>query len=103
MKNETKGLNLPTIKRKDEIAKVKSTSINTIDLKKNGVLDGILKNKNTMQSDNLKREQGLDLVLVGDLTASMIDYHELLKSKFVELCNTLFPLIKNLRIELYFI
>lgn len=46
--------------------------------------------------------KGLDLVLMGDLTGSMSSYHAILKTKFKEICTTLFQLIPNLRIGIIF-
>ena len=103
MKNETKNLNLPTIKKAGELNKVNKSKIQSLDLSKKSAVSNILSTKSdSLQEAIFKKEQGLDLVLVGDLTASMKQYHELLKNKFVELCGELFPLIKNLRIGIVF-
>jgi hypothetical protein len=101
---ETKnGLNLPAIKRQGgDLAVNKAKGIQTIDLTKKSAVGTILKDQASIQKDILNREHGLDLVLVGDLTISMTEYHELLKNKFITLCGELFPLIKNLRIGLVF-
>jgi hypothetical protein len=103
MKEKSNELNLPAIKKGGDISKVTSKSIQSLDLNKKNAVASVLKDKaSSVQETIFKREQGLDLVLVGDLTASMTEYHELLKAKFVELCSELFPLIKNLRIGLVF-
>lgn len=103
MNDEKKGLNLPAIHKPGDLSKVNSKRIQTLDLSKKSTVNSILQaNNSSVQNDILKREHGLDLVLVGDLTASMTAYHELLKNKFVELCSQLFPLIKNLRIGIVF-
>ena len=103
MKNETKNLNLPAIKKVGDLSKATTPKIQSIDLSKKSAVSNILNaNTDSIQKTIFKREQGLDLVLVGDLTASMEPYHTLLKNKFAELCSSLFPLIKNLRIGLIF-
>jgi len=45
---------------------------------------------------------GLDLVLVGDLTGSMGEYRDILKIKFMELCKGLFAMIGDLKIGVIF-
>lgn len=42
------------------------------------------------------------LILMGGLTSSMQAYHTILKTKFKEICTTLFQLIPNLRIGIIF-
>ncbi len=42
------------------------------------------------------------LILMGDLTSSMQAYHTILKTKFKEICTTLFQLIPNLCIGIIF-
>ncbi len=102
MMNE-KGLNLPAIRKNDSITKNSIKKIESLDLNRKSKLSSILNEKaSSVQNNVFNAERGLDLVLVGDLTASMTDYHQLLKNKFMTLCNELFPLIKNLRIGIVF-
>ncbi len=97
------GLNLPAIKKGGELIKQTKKGITTLDLNKQSAVGSILKTESlSVQKEILKAEKGLDLVLVGDLTGSMHHYHTLLKGKFVDLCNELFPLIENLRIGIIF-
>jgi hypothetical protein len=104
MKEEKKGLNLPAIKKGGDLAKqAEKKTISTLDLNKKSAVGSILKPEvSAIQKDILKSENGLDLVLVGDLTTSMIDYHSLLKEKFKELCTELFSMIENIRIAIVF-
>jgi len=104
MSEEKKGLNLPAIKKGGDLAKQPAKkTISTLDLNKKSSVSSILKSETfSIQKDILKSESGLDLVLVGDLTGSMQHYHSLLKRKFVDLCNELFPLIENLKIGIIF-
>lgn len=104
MSNENKKLNLPAIKKGGDLAKqpVKK-EVSTLDLNNKCSVSSILKSETTsIQKEILQLEKGLDLVLVGDLTGSMQSYHSLLKRKFVDLCNELFPLIENLKIGIVF-
>jgi hypothetical protein len=78
-------------------------TISKLDLNKKTSVVSVLKTgASSVEKDILANEKGLDLVLVGDLTGSMSSYHHLLKSKFVDLCNELFPLIENLKIGIIF-
>uniref|UniRef100_A0A2B4R9K5 Microtubule-associated protein 1A n=1 Tax=Stylophora pistillata TaxID=50429 RepID=A0A2B4R9K5_STYPI len=61
-----------------------------------------MKTSKSIQQEIYEKNQGLDLVLVGDLTGSMASYHQLLKDKFKDLCKELFPMIKNLKIGIVF-
>lgn len=102
-------LNLPVLKKtnsllsnKAEKKKLKSFDIEVA--KKQSMVNAVLKNESIKQQMH-KEEQahrGLDLVLMGDLTGSMSEYHSILKSKFKEICTTLFQLIPNLRIGIIF-
>ncbi|MDR2789444.1 MAG: hypothetical protein LBB59_00475 [Campylobacteraceae bacterium] len=105
MDEKENKLNLPTIRKtgtmvgRDKPAK----TISKFDLSKKTSVASVLKTgDSSVEKDILTNEKGLDLVLVGDLTGSMKVYHSLLKNKFVDLCNELFPLIKNLRIGIIF-
>lgn len=103
MSDDRKGLNLPAIKKGGELSKQTQKGISSLDLNKKSSVSSILKSESSsIQKEILKSEKGLDLVLVGDLTGSMQHYHNLLKSKFVDLCNELFPLIENLKIGIIF-
>jgi hypothetical protein len=103
MNEKEKGLNLPAIKKNDGLPKNSNKKIESLDLNRKSSVSSILNEKaSSVQSNVFNAERGLDLVLVGDLTASMTDYHQLLKNKFMTLCNELFPLIKNLRIGIVF-
>jgi hypothetical protein len=103
METNTK-LNLPIIRRTSEIAlKQTENTISKFDLSKKTSIASIMKSESISVSQSiLEKEKGLDLVLVGDLTASMTDYHKLLKDKFRELCKELFSMIENLRISIIF-
>lgn len=103
MSEKDKGLNLPSIQRGGGLSKTAIKEISSLDLSKKSAISSILKSEiSSVQKDILQSERGLDLVLVGDLTGSMQHYHTLLKRKFVDLCNELFPLIKNLKIGIVF-
>lgn len=103
MSEHDKGLNLPLIKRGNGLRVTQKKEISTLDLNRKKSVTTILKSEPTsILKDVLKVEKGLDLVLVGDLTGSMHHYHSLLKRKFTELCNELFPLIQNLKIGIIF-
>src|SRR4051794_7230364 len=103
MSEDNKGLNLPAIRKGGDLSKQTKKGISNLDLSKKSSVSSILKaDASSVQKDILKAEKGLDLVLVGDLTSSMKDYHTLLKKKFLELCNELFPLIENLKIGIIF-
>jgi len=103
MKTNANGLNLPAIKKTGDLTKQTRKNITSIDLAKKSSVNSLLKaESSSLLKDMIQSEKGLDLVLVGDLTASMIDYHKLLKDKFIKLCSELFPLIKNLRIGIVF-
>lgn len=99
-----KGLNLPAIRTGGLTAKKQSGQMRPLDLKKNFAMSQALNNdgKKSLQAEIAEREQGLDLVLVGDLTGSMQEYHSLLKNKFSSLSGELFQMIKNLRIGIIF-
>ncbi len=103
MNEKEKGLNLPAIRKNDGLTKNTNKKIESLDLNRKSSLSSIFNEKaSSVQNDVFNAEKGLDLVLVGDLTGSMQPYHNLLKSKFVDLCNQLFPLIKNLKIGIVF-
>jgi len=101
---ETNKLNLPTIRRTGGLAlKQTEKTILRFDLGKKTSIASIMKSESSSVSrEILEKERGLDLVLVGDLTGSMTNYHRLLKNKFTDLCKELFPLIENLRIGIIF-
>ncbi len=103
MSEKDKGLNLPAIQKGGGLSKNIKKEISSLDLNKKSAVSSILKSEaSSVQKDILQSESGLDLVLVGDLTGSMQDYHTLLKRKFVDLCNELFALIENLKIGIVF-
>lgn len=104
MSEEKKGLNLPAIKKGGDLAKQPAKkNVSSLDLSKKSAVSSILKSEtSSIQKDILNSESGLDLVLVGDLTTSMTEYHKLLKDKFKELCKELFSMIPNLRIGIIF-
>ena len=100
---EEQKLNLPAIKKGNGIKKRTSKTSLNLKLKNKSKINSIIKNKElNIQKSIYDSEKGLDLVLVGDLTGSMRNYHQLLKSKFIDLSNDLFSLIKNLRIGIIF-
>src|SRR5205809_2491402 len=102
MSDQEKGLNLPAIKKGGDLSKVKK-AIPALDLGRKSSVGSILNAEpQSIQKEILKAEVGLDLVLVGDLTTSMMPYHELLKGKFKELCRELFSMVKNMRIGIVF-
>ncbi|MDY5951020.1 MAG: VWA domain-containing protein [Helicobacter sp.] len=100
---------LPTLRKVGNIvAKPSNTGkIKPIDkesLKKKSEIDKILK-QDSIKSQMKKEQQakkGLDLVLIGDLTGSMRNYHRILKQKFKEICKNMFQVIPNLRIGIIF-
>jgi len=98
--------NLPVIRKSGTVVntgKQPAKSIPKLDLTKKAQVASIIKSEtSSVAKEILNREKGLDLVLIGDLTASMTNYHQLLKEKFATLCNELFPMIKNLRIGIIF-
>lgn len=101
----SKELILPAIKKGSALATLKASNnkITTLDLSKKTSVSKFLKDKGpTLQEQMQKQYQGLDLMLVGDLTGSMSQYYTLLKRKFHELSDKLFPLIPNLRIGIIF-
>jgi hypothetical protein len=103
MSEKERGLNLPAVRKADGLVKPNSKEISTLDLSKKSAVGSVLNGEHSsVQKDILQMDRGLDLVLVGDLTGSMRDYHSLLKKKFVDLCNELFPLIQNLKIGIIF-
>lgn len=103
MNEKDNGLNLPSIRRNTDIQKKTDKKITSLDLSKKSSVNSVLKAESTsVEKEVLQAEKGLDLMLVGDLTSSMRNYHSLLKNKFADLCNELFPLIKNLRIGIIF-
>lgn len=102
--SELSKLNLPVIQSKKSVVKHQTGAkkIAAIDLSKNTAVHKILNTKDSIQHELIDKNRGLDLMLVGDLTASMTEYHVLLKRKFKELCIKLFSLIKNLRVGIIF-
>jgi hypothetical protein len=104
MDEKESKLNLPAIRKTGSLEGKQSTkTISKLDLNKKSAVAAIIKNETaSVQKDILDSDRGLDLVLVGDLTGSMSSYHGLLKNKFVDLCNDLFPLIENLKIGIIF-
>lgn len=101
--SDDKKLNLPAIRRGGKLrAPAQQKKIKPIDLEKNAAISRVLDSNKTVQEDVTRREQGLDLVLVGDLTGSMRSYHQLLKEQFSSLYGTLFPMIQNLKIGIVF-
>lgn len=103
MSDNDKGLNLPSIQKGSGLIKTTKKEISTLDLNKKSSINSILNSESSsIQKDILKEECGLDLVLVGDLTASMTEYHKLLKNKFKILCKDLFTMIPNMRIGIVF-
>lgn len=103
--SEDKKLNLPAIRKKGELTKKQTSAkkISSLDLSTKSAVDKVMKKKEpSLQEELIEKNRGLDLILVGDLTGSMTQYHELLKTKFKELCRELFSLIKNLRIGIIF-
>lgn len=99
-------LNLPALTGKKGIAKQSGggvKKISSLNISKKVAVDNILKEEgSTLQEELIDKNRGLDLILVGDLTTSMTNYHELLKRKFKELCIEMFKLIENLRIGIIF-
>jgi len=104
MDEKENKLNLPAIRKTGEVAvKQQTKSISKFDLNKKTQVASIIKNENSsVAKEILNSEKGLDLVLIGDLTTSMTDYHQLLKDKFKELCHKLFSMIDNLKIGIIF-
>jgi len=104
--DEDKKLNLPAIRKTGAVTntgKQPEKTLTKLDLNKKTAVASIMKAEtSSVEKEILVSEKGLDLVLVGDLTGSMASYHRLLKSKFVDLCNELFPLIENLKIGIIF-
>lgn len=101
----SKELILPTIKKAGALANIKTGNhkITTLDLSKRTCVSKFLKEEApTLQEQMQQKYQGLDLMLVGDLTGSMSQYYTLLKRKFHEIPKKLFPLIQNLRIGIIF-
>ena len=100
--SDNEKLNLPAIK-KGELARPRSSQkVRPLDLDKSLAVSQAMSEHTSVQEEIARSEQGLDLVLVGDLTGSMRAYHALLKEKFSSLCQDLFPMIKNLRIGIVF-
>lgn len=97
-------LNLPAIRKGGGLStQGDKKKIQELDLNKKSKVGSIIKEEtSSVQKEVINQERGLDLVLAGDLTGSMAAYHRLLKDKFVELCNELFPMIENLRIGIIF-
>lgn len=104
MSDDNKGLNLPAIKKGGDLTKQPpKKGITTLDLNKKSSVSSILKSEtSSIEKEILKDASGLDLVLVGDLTGSMTDYHRILKNKCKELCKELFEMIPNMRIGIIF-
>ena len=101
---DTTGLNLPAIKKGGALEKAQpKKSISTLDLSKKTAVSSVMKTETaSIQKEILQSEKGLDLVLVGDLTGSMSQYHSLLKRKFLELSKDLFAMVDNLKIGIIF-
>lgn len=103
MSEKDKGLNLPSIQKGGGLSKTTKKEISSLDLNKKSAVSSILKAEtSSVQKEILKDASGLDLVLVGDLTTSMTEYHKLLKDKFKVLCKELFAMIPNMRIGIIF-
>ena len=103
MNDTQNGLNLPAVRKAGGLTTQNEKKVSTLELGKKSSVSSILKSgPSSVQKEILQSEKGLDLVLVGDLTGSMGKYHALLRRKFQDLCNELFPLIKNLRIGIIF-
>jgi hypothetical protein len=106
MDEKENKLNLPTIRKIGGVAnagKQPEKTLTKLDLNKKTAVASIMKSEtSSVEKDILVSEKGLDLVLVGDLTTSMTNYHTLLKNKFKELCTELFSMIENLRIAIIF-
>jgi vacuolar-type H+-ATPase subunit D/Vma8 len=104
--DDNKKLNLPAIRKIGAVTntgKPPEKTLTKLDLNKKTAVASIIKAKtSSVEKEIINNEKGLDLVLVGDLTASMTNYHQLLKNKFSALCSELFPMIKNLRIGIIF-
>ena len=79
-------------------------SFDLTEVKKQSKVNAVLKKDSIKQQMNKEQQahKGLDLVLMGDLTGSMSSYHAILKTKFKEICTTLFQLIPHLRIGIIF-
>jgi hypothetical protein len=105
MDEKENKLNLPAIRKTGTMVGTDKTTkvISKFDLNKKTSVASVLKTEDSsVEKDILTHEKGLDLVLVGDLTTSMTNYHTLLKNKFKELCSSLFLMIENLRIGIIF-
>lgn len=103
MNEKFNGLNLPAIRKGAGLSKDVKKEISSLDLTKKSEVNRILNSESaSIQKKILQEESGLDLVLVGDLTASMNVYHKLLKDNFKLLCKDLFALIPNMRIGIIF-
>ena len=98
---DDKKLHLPAIKRGGDVINSQKR-IQPLDLSKGMTLSKALENRDSTQAEIARHAQGLDLVLAGDLTGSMSNYHTLLIEKFSSLCKELFPLIHNLKIGIIF-
>lgn len=70
---EDNKLNLPVLHKKSNLASRKEVKkINTIDLSKKASVDKIVNAESkSIKEELLKKNSGLDLILVGDLTGSM--------------------------------
>jgi hypothetical protein len=106
MDEKENKLNLPAIRKTGAVTgtdKHPAKTISKLDLSKKTAVASVLKTESSsVEKDILASKKGLDLVLVGDLTASMTAYHQLLKDKFRELCGILFSMIENLKIGIIF-
>lgn len=101
--SDDKKLNLPAIKRTGQVfVRPTAEKIKPLDLSKSAAVSQAMESQKTVQEEVARKEQGLDLVLVGDLTSSMGSYHQLLKEKFSEMCVSLFQMIPNLKIGVIF-
>jgi hypothetical protein len=105
MDEKENKLNLPAIRKTGTLEgkQAAKKTVSKLDLNKKTAVASVIKQEpSSVEKDIFSSEKGLDLVLVGDLTTSMTHYHTLLKNKFKELCNELFPMIENLRIAIIF-
>ena len=100
--SDNEKLNLPALKKGGLARPRSSQKVRPLDLNKSLAVSQAMSERKSVQEEIARSEQGLDLVLVGDLTTSMTEYHTLLKEKFSSLCAALFPMIKNLRIGIIF-
>lgn len=100
--SDDKKLNLPAIKKHGPVGTPKQNRVQPLNLSQKLAVSKAINSPDKVQVEIARREQGLDLVLAGDLTTSMTEYHKLLKEKFSMLCEDLFPMVKNLKIGIVF-